>query len=40
MIVRVKKGYKVVSHQTRKSFGTYPSRAQAEARLAQIRRFR
>jgi hypothetical protein len=40
MIRKVKGGYKVVSHQTGKSFGTYKTKAAAEKRLAQIKRFK
>lgn len=40
MIRKTKDGYKVVSHQTGKSFGTYPTKAGAEKRLKQIKRFK
>jgi hypothetical protein len=40
MIRKVPGGYKVVSHQTGKSFGTYPTKKAAEKRLAQIKRFK
>jgi hypothetical protein len=44
VIVKVKKDgktmYRVVSHQTRKNFGEYRTRAAAQRRLAQIKRFR
>ena len=40
MIRKVKAGWKVVSHQTGKSFGTYKTKAAAERRLTQIKRFR
>ncbi len=39
MIRKVSGGYKVVSHQTGKSFGTYPTKAQAERRLFQLSHF-
>lgn len=35
----VKGGFRVISHQTGKNFGTYKTRAEAEKRLAQIHRF-
>lgn len=40
MIRRVKGGYRVVSHQTGRNFGTYRTKAQAQRRLAQIKRFK
>lgn len=40
MIKKVKDGYRVVSHQTGKNFGTYPKKAQAVKRLAQIKKFK
>lgn len=40
MIRKVKEGYKVVSHQSGKSFGTYKTQAQAQKRLEQIQMFR
>lgn len=40
MIRKVKSGYKVVSHQTGKSFGTYKTKAAAQKRLKQIKRFK
>lgn len=40
MIIKVKGGYKVVSHTTGHSFGTYKSKKAAEKRLAQIKRFK
>lgn len=39
MIIKTTKGYKVVSHTTGRSFGTYPSRIKAEQRLRQIKSF-
>ena len=39
MIRKTKKGWKVVSHKTGKSFGTYSSREKAVQRLRQIKRF-
>lgn len=39
MIKKVKGGYKVVSHKTGKSFGTYSSYKKAKERLKQIKRF-
>ena len=39
MIIKTKKGWKVVSHTTGKSFGIYPSEAKAEQRLKQIKYF-
>ena len=39
MIKKTKTGYKVVSHTTGRSFGTYPSKKKAEERLKQIRRY-
>lgn len=38
-VEKVSGGYRVKSHQTGKNFGTYPTRAKAEKRLAQIHRF-
>lgn len=40
MIVKVKGGYRVKSHQTGKNFGTYKTKAKAQKRLAQIKRFK
>jgi len=40
MIRKVKSGYKVVSHKTGKSFGTYKTKKQAQKRLKQIKRFK
>jgi hypothetical protein len=40
MIRKTKKGYKVVSHQTGRSFGEYSSRKDAEERLRQIKVFK
>ena len=40
MIVKSKGGYKVRSHTSGRSFGTYKSRAGAERRLKQIRYFK
>jgi len=40
MIRKVKEGYKVVSHQTGKNFGTYKTKAEAKKRLKQIKRFK
>lgn len=39
MIKQVKGGYKVVTHQTGKNMGTYKTKAAAQARLKQIKRF-
>lgn len=39
MIRKVKGGYKVVSHRTSKSFGTYPSYKKAKERLRLIKYF-
>lgn len=39
-VVKVKGGYRVVSHQTGRNFGTYPTRAAAQRRLRQLARFR
>lgn len=40
MIKHIKgKGYCVLSHQTGKSFGCYPTKAAAEKRLAQVKMF-
>lgn len=39
MIRKTKQGFKVVSHTTGRSFGTYPSRPKALARLRQIKYF-
>lgn len=33
-------GYRIISHRTGKNLGTFPSRAAAERRLAQLARFR
>lgn len=40
MIKKVKGGYRVVSHRTGKNLGTYRTRAAAQTRLAQVKRFR
>jgi len=40
MIRKTPKGYKVVSHTTGRSFGTYRSKAQAQKRLRQIEYFK
>ena len=40
VIRKTKSGYKVVSHQTGKSFGTYKTKSAAQARLRQIKRFK
>lgn len=40
MIRKVKGGFRVISHQTGKNFGTYKTRAAAKRRLAQIKRFK
>lgn len=37
MIRKTSGGYKVISHQTGKSFGTYPTKAQAQKRLQQMK---
>lgn len=37
MIRKVPDGYKVVSHQTGRSFGTYPTRERALERLRQMK---
>lgn len=37
MIRKCKGGYKVVSHQTGKSFGTYKTKAAAKKRLGQMK---
>lgn len=37
MIQKVPGGYKVVSHQTGRSFGTYATRSEAEERLRQMK---
>lgn len=39
-IKKVKGGYRVVTHQTGKNMGTYKTKAAAEKRLAQIKKFR
>jgi len=38
-IKQVEGGFRVISHQTGKNFGTYPTRGEAEKRLKQIHRF-
>ena len=40
MIKKSAKGYTVVSHQTGKSFGSYPTKKAARKRLRQIKRFK
>jgi hypothetical protein len=40
MIRKVKGGYRVISHQTGKNFGTYKTKKAAQKRLKQIKRFR
>ena len=40
MIVKTKQGFRVVSHQTGKNFGTYKTKAAAKKRLAQIKKFK
>lgn len=37
MIVKTKKGYTVKSHTSRKSFGSYKTKAQAVKRLRQMK---
>jgi|GEM_PF-5935320 len=39
MIVKTKKGYKVISHTSGKSFGTYKRKSDAVKRLLQIKLF-
>lgn len=39
MIRKVRRGWKVISHRTGRSFGTYPSRRKAIQRLKQIKFF-
>lgn len=39
MIKKTSKGWKVISHKTGKSFGTYPSKEKAIQRLRQIKYF-
>jgi hypothetical protein len=40
VIRKVSGGYRVVSHTTGKNLGTYSTKAQAEKRLAQVKRFK
>lgn len=40
MIIKVKEGWRVIGEKTGRSFGTYPSRKQAEKRLRQIEMFK
>lgn len=40
MIKKVKGGYRVITHQTGRNMGTYSTKAQAQRRLNQIKRFR
>lgn len=40
MIIKAKEGYRVVSEKTGRSFGTYPTREQAEKRLRQVEFFK
>ena len=40
MITKLKGGYRVVGHRTGANLGTYRTRAQAEARLRQVKRFK
>lgn len=39
-IVRVKEGYRIISHRTGKNLGTYKTREEAEAALRRMARFR
>lgn len=39
MIRKTKKGYKVISHTTGRSFGTYKTKTEAKKRLRQIKMF-
>lgn len=38
MVVKVKNGWRVVSHKTRRNLGTFKTRKGAQRRLAQVRR--
>jgi hypothetical protein len=38
--VKGKTKYRVITHQTGRNMGTYSTRAQAEKRLSQIKKFR
>lgn len=40
MIRKVKGGYRVITHQTGKNMGTYKTKAAAQKRLRQIRKYR
>lgn len=40
MIRKVKKGYRVITHQTGKNMGTYKTKAAAQKRLRQIKKYR
>jgi hypothetical protein len=40
MITKVAGGYRIVSHRTGQNLGTFPTRAAAQRRLAQLARFR
>ena len=40
MIKKVKAGYRVVTHQTGRNMGTYPTKSQAQKRLRQIKKFK
>lgn len=40
MIIKVKEGYRVISEKTKRNFGTYPTKEQAEKRLRQIEMFK
>ena len=40
MIRKVKDGYRVITHQTGKNMGTYPTKKAARRRLKQIQRFK
>lgn len=39
MIIKVKKGWKVKSHTSGRSFGTYPRKKKAIIRLRQVKFF-
>lgn len=40
MIIKTRKGYKVVSEKTHRSFGTYKTKQEAKERLKQVEFFK
>lgn len=40
MIRKTKKGWKIISHKTKRCLGLYPSKKKAQQRLKQIKSFK